>query len=71
MDRALLDNIGNQCLKKADEMLSAETVPTADTASTVKDLVETAISVEVLNLRLTEQSRFAARACTKQPTSNI
>ena len=60
MDHVLLDNIGNQCLKKADEVLSAETVPTADTARTVKDLVETAISVELLNLRLAEQSRFAA-----------
>lgn len=54
----LFDGIGNLCLKKAKELLDAETAPTAATAETVHVLVHTAIEIDMLNLRWAEQNRF-------------
>lgn len=55
--------VGNKCLSKATALIDSETVPTAATVETVKGLVETAISIDLLNLRWAEQSRYGAAAC--------
>lgn len=55
----LWELIGNNCLKKAATMLEG-TVPTAETAETVKRLVETAIAIDDLNLRWFAQTQSDA-----------
>ena len=47
----LWEQIGNECLSKALNLLKSETAPTAATAETVGRLVETAIAIDSLNLR--------------------
>ena len=49
--------VGNECLQKALSLLQKETVPTAGTVETVKNLVETAISIDMLNLQWTNKSQ--------------
>lgn len=58
----LWTEVGNRCLQRASELLDGETAPAAATAETVRCLVETAISIDMLNLRWAEQSRYGARA---------
>lgn len=53
-------DVGNKCLMKAEALLDSETVSTATTIETVKTLVETAIAIDMLNLRWEEQSRCGA-----------
>lgn len=59
--RDLLKEVGNKCLQRASELLDDKTAPAAATAETVRCLVETAISIDVLNLRWAEQNRCGAR----------
>lgn len=47
----LWTKVGNKCLTHAAVLLESETAPTEATAETVKTLVETAISIDMLNLR--------------------
>lgn len=56
----LWTEVGNKCLRRASELLDSETTPTATTAEVVKSLVETAISMDMLNLRLAIQNRSSA-----------
>ena len=56
----LWEQIGNKCLSYAIAMLKSETVPTAATAEIVKTLVETAISIDMLNLQWVRQNRYGA-----------
>ena len=58
--------VGNQCLSKAATLLDEETVPTAATAETVRELVETAISIDKLNLLWEVQSQSDTRASLDQ-----
>lgn len=54
----LWEEVGNGCLAKALDLLKKETVPTAATVETVRALVETAISIDRLNLQWELQSRY-------------
>lgn len=65
----LWDCIGNLSLKKAKELLDAETVPTAATAETVHVLVHTAIEIDTLNLHWEERSRFGGAVFRGQLSS--
>ena len=65
----LWEKIGNACLERAQALLESETVSTAATAETVKTLVDVAISIDLLNLRRKEQSRYGARVFPGQPFS--
>lgn len=56
----LWTEVGNKCLRRASELLDSETTPTAATAEVVKSLVETAISMDLLNLRWAIQNRSGA-----------
>lgn len=67
----LWEEIGNKCLQHANKMLEGETVPTAATAETVRTLVETAISIDVLNLRWIEKSRSGERVSQGQPWGRL
>ena len=49
--RDLWTEVGNKCLQRASELLDDKTASAAATAETVKCLVETAISMDMLNLR--------------------
>ena len=55
-----LNNVRDKCLLRASALLDDKTAPAAATAEAVKSLVETAISIDALNLRLQEQSRSYA-----------
>lgn len=48
--RDLWTEVGNKCLQRASELLDDKTAPAAATAETVRCLVETAISMDMLNL---------------------
>lgn len=56
----LWTEVGNKCLRRASELLDSETTTTAATAEVVKSLVETAISMDLLNLRWAIQNRSGA-----------
>lgn len=56
----LWNEVGNKCLRRASELLDSETTPTVATAEVVKSLVETAISMDMLNLRWAIQNRSSA-----------
>ena len=58
--RALWTEVGNKCLQRASELLDDKTASAAATAETVKCLVETAISMDMLNLRWAEKTRYGA-----------
>lgn len=59
-ERNLWNEVGNKCLRRASELLDSETTPTAATAEVVKSLVETAVSMDLLNLRWAIQNRSSA-----------
>lgn len=61
--------VGNKCLRRASELLDSETTPTAATAEVVKSLVETAISMDLLNLRWAIQNRSCAAVFRGPPFS--
>lgn len=56
-EKDLWTEVGNKCLRRASELLDDKTAPAAATAETVKVLVETAISMDMLNLRWAAQKR--------------
>lgn len=58
MDKDLLVKVGNRCLKIADDLLEKENIPTAETAGTIKFLIETAAIINTIILNQDEQSRF-------------
>jgi hypothetical protein len=53
----LWETVGNECLKKAKELLKVETAPTLETVGAVKQFVNIAIAIDELNLRWAEQNR--------------
>ncbi len=57
---SMWETVKNKCLTQASAALDTKTASTAGTAETVKVLVETAIVIELLNLRRQEQNRFCA-----------
>lgn len=59
-ERNLWNEVGNKCLRRASELLDSETTPTVATAEVVKSLVETAVSMDLLNLRWAIQNRSGA-----------
>ena len=66
--RNLWVEVGNKCLRRASELLDSETTPTAATAEVVKSLVETAISMDLLNLRWAIQNRSGAAVFRDRPS---
>jgi len=58
----LWNEVGNKCLQRASELLDDKTAPAAATAVTVRVLVETAISMDVLNLHWAQQTRSSEQA---------
>lgn len=55
--------VGNKCLEHAQSLFERETVPTAAAVETVKELVNIAIAIDVLNLRwAAEKNQFGAAA---------
>ena len=69
MEKNLWEEIGNTCLNRATNLLKLETVPSAETAETVKNLVETAIAIDMLNLHWAEQNRYGAAVFAGRPSS--
>ena len=67
--RDLWTEVGNKCLQRASELLDDKTASAAATAETVKCLVETAISMDMLNLRWAEKTRYGAAVFRGRPSS--
>lgn len=67
MDENLWLNVGNICLSRAAGLLNEKTTPTVETVEAVKGLVETAISIDMLNLHWAQQNRYGAEALQDQP----
>lgn len=65
----LWEQVGNKCLKTALSILEKETAPTAATVETVKGLVETAISIDTLNLQWARQNRYGAAVFRDLPSA--
>lgn len=65
----LWEQIGNKCLICAIHMLENEPTPTMATSEIVKLLVETAVSVDNLNLRWAQQTQSCAAVFRDQPVS--
>ncbi len=66
---ALWTEVGNMCLSRAKELLADKNVSAAATAEAVKILVETAISIDTLNLLWAEQNRYGAAVFRAPPSS--
>lgn len=47
----LWEQVGNECLRQATDLLKKETTLTEATVKVVRELVEMAISIDTLNLR--------------------
>lgn len=62
----LWEKVGNRCLEHALKLLESETAPTIEAAGAIRTLVETAIDIDELNLRQSDQSRFYASVCQGQ-----
>lgn len=60
-------DVGNKCLEKASALLEDEAAPTAETAGAVRELVKTAIEIDLLNLRWAQQSRSGAAVFREKP----
>lgn len=69
MEKNLWEQVGNKCLNKADEILQTQTVLNSEQVKTVRELVDTAIAIDLLNLRWDQQNRFGAAAFRDQPFS--
>ena len=65
----LLASVGNKSLSAAEKLLDKETAPTGDTVETVKKLVDTAISIDLLNLQWAAQTRSGAAVFRGQSSS--
>lgn len=57
-----LDTIRDLCVQKAIDLLKKNNRPTERTVNMVSKLTEAAISIDLLNLRKKEQSRFFGAA---------
>lgn len=68
--RDLWTEVRNKCLQRASELLDNKTAPAAETAETVRCLVETAISMDILNLRWAAQTRYDAKTFQKMAVNN-
>lgn len=67
MEENLWLSVGNSCLSHAKRLLDKDTAPTAATVEAVKGLVETAISIDMLNLHWAQQTRYGAEVLLGQP----
>lgn len=47
----LWEQVGNECLRQASHLLKKETTLTEATVKVIRELVETAILIDTLNLR--------------------
>ncbi len=65
----LWEKVGTGCLDKAQALLEQENIPTAATIEMVSMLVETAISIDLLNLRWSGESQYDAPVFWKHPFS--
>ena len=54
----LWEKIGNECLNKANKILQERTALDTEDARTVRELVDIAIAIDVLNLRWAEQKHY-------------
>lgn len=63
----LWEQAGNKCLECALELLNKGTAMDMGTAMAVKDLIGAAISIDILNLRWAEQSRYSREFFGNQP----
>ncbi len=65
--QSLWEAVGNQCLSMALALLKADATPTASTVEAVKALVDTAISIDMLNLHWANQTRYGAAGRSGRP----
>lgn len=65
----LWEQVGNKCLRQALVLLESETTPTEATVRVVRELTETAIAIDSLNLRWQEQNQYGAAVFRGQPSS--
>lgn len=56
----LWEEVGNECLRCALTALNENKIPTAATVGIVKELVQTAIEIDSLSLRRSDQNRSGA-----------
>ena len=68
-ERNLWLEVGNKCLKHASELLDHEYLVAAETAATVKCLVDAAVQIDLLNLRWEERTQLYAAASRGQASS--
>ena len=61
--------VGNKCLDRAHALLESETHPSATTAEAIKQLVDAAVSIDMLNYLWTHKSQFSSVAVPGQPFS--
>lgn len=59
--------VGNKCLESAMALLNEPTASTAATAEAVKNLVDAAVAIDMLNLHWAHQNRFGAAVFRDQP----
>ncbi len=69
MQNSLWERLGNHCLQKALKLLESETTPTDVTVRVVRELTETAIAIDSLNLRWQQQNRYGAAVFRGRPSS--
>lgn len=53
-----LKNVSEECALKASVLMKNETTPTAGTVKVAKGLVDIAVSIELLNLQLEQETRL-------------
>ena len=68
MQSSLWEQLGNQCLQKALKLIESETTPTDVTVRVVRELTETAIAIDSLNLRWQQQNRYGAAVFRGRPS---
>ena len=58
-NESLWEQVGNKCLECALTLLDEETAPDINKTRAVENLVATAVSIDLLNLRWAKQTRYA------------
>lgn len=66
-NKNLWEEVGNQCLTQAIEVLNKETIPNIENVEIVSKLVNTAIAIDSLNHLWTSQNRYGERVSSKHP----
>lgn len=66
-EQNLWEEIGNECLRKAQAMLHGSEIPSAETAAAIRSLVEAAIAIDQLNLQWAMQTRSGAAVYRGKP----